>query len=224
MENHDHHEHDIENIIGFIPGYTQNVGRDIGFNKMWMSMREFQNNRTEVLPPIAWNQPMEHWAGFIHNIVRRAKNPTILIAGYSWGCGWGFQQISKFLENWAIDVRCAVLCDPVYRSPLRCMAGRSMINEGDTFCKIPIGYLAPTIKIRKNVKEVWSYYQTENKPRAHRLVALDSKLTDIHPRIQLPYPHQAMDDHPHFHQKVHDVFGQILEDKYKDLPDEPNNN
>lgn len=200
----------IRNFVIIIPGFTQNVGGDIGANKMWKHLhREFHDDFTAVLAPIAWHQPMDHWAGFVHSMIEDADDPCIMIAGYSYGCGWGFQKISKYLEDWAINVRCAVLCDPVYRSPFYSLAWRSMITKD-----VPIvGWMAPTIRVRKNVREVHSFYQLENRPRAHRLVAMDPNRTTIHPRERLFKPHQAMDDHPDFHHKVHEVFGAILEER-----------
>lgn len=201
---------DLDSVILMIPGFTQNVGKRIGFNKLWRSLhREFDTDETAVLAPIAWNQPMDHWAGFVRDVTSAAQIPRIFVVAYSWGCGWGFQQVSKYLESWSIDIECAVLCDPVYKSRWKLMALRSMITKD-----MPVvGHFAPVIKIRKNVMNVHSFYQVENRPRAHKLVAMDPKRTTIHERAQLFKPHEAMDDHPHFHKKVHDVFGELLEEK-----------
>ncbi len=175
-------------------------------NNIWRPCREFSERYpgTTVAWPLAWHMPMDHYASFIHqNIIKdEVDDPCVLVACYSYGCGWGFQQLSKYLEKWSIDVRCVIMCDPVYRPRMRLLAWRTWINNGP---------LAPKIKIRKNVNEVYSFYQRENKPQAHELVAMDSDLTDIHDRAQLHKPHEAMDDHPHFRQKVLDVFGDILE-------------
>lgn len=194
----------IRNVIVTGMGFTQNVGEDVGCIKLWKLMRGYSDKDTTVITPFTWNQPMKDWAAFIHNITRDAEDPCILFAGYSYGCGWLFQQLSKYLEKWSMDVRCAILCDPVYRSRIRLLAWRSIINRGP---------LAPVIKIRKNVEEVYSFYQRENKPQAHALVAMDATRTKIHDRIRLSKPHEAMDDHPHFHKKVHDVFSEILIDR-----------
>jgi hypothetical protein len=76
------------------------------------------------------------------------------------------------------------------------------------FNRIPI--LTPKIKIPPNVHEVFSYYQRQNKPQAHELVAQGDKTT-IHQRIQLSgLTHQYMDDSEIFHDHVTDLFTKIL--------------
>ena len=170
-----------------ISGFTQNLGKPNGIEKLWMEMRDMENPsvRTSYKP---WHS---RWGNFAEHILRTSPNdPRMLdirIFAYSWGCGHGFTALSKQLLKRGIKVSAAVLCDPVYHK--WSAPWRAMISP----------FVTPTIKVPRNVKEVWWLYQRQGKPMGHDVVACNPG-TVVHSGIKMDVSHSYADDNPRFHE------------------------
>ncbi len=172
-----------------ISGFTQSIDRANGFDKLWLNLRPLVNEETSLLPPQRWNANFSGIAEFIHRMRPEKQLPDIRVYAYSWGCGHGFQRLSKELWKRGLVIRKAVLCDPVYHSWWR--PWRSMI-------------FSPNITIRKNVNHVDWFFQRQNKPQGTTLVAATS-WTTITAGVELNYNHAYMEDAPEFHAKCLEV-------------------
>lgn len=208
----------IKTCIIPIMGFTQTIGRNVGMIKLWRQLRDMTSEDRFIERPQRWCSNWADTADFIHGISQNGeKKPTICVAAYSWGAGWGFIRLAKELKKRGLRIDKAVLCDPVYRSPLLPFGWltriRSLINSGP---------LAPRIVIPSNVENVWYFYQRQNKPRAHRLVPQKEGYPVLHPGIEarpnegleageLDASHAFMDDQPEFIGKVIELFWDVAE-------------
>ena len=190
-----------------------------GSDKLWDRMRPLSSPETTILTPQEWKFDAAAMANWLHRHLPQ-KDHTILVAAYSWGGGWGFPQLAKECDKRGLRIRMAVLCDPVYRSPYFIGKWKSMVNRNDWYSVG--GILAPKIKVPASVDEVAWFYQRQNKPQAHKLVAINpwtpvtigeapNRGTLIHPGVEITgVNHAYMDDADIFHDKVMREFTQIL--------------
>lgn len=209
----------IKTVIIPIMGFTQTIAYLVGMLKLWRRLRMRSSEDRFICHPQRWCANWAEVADFInvitHNDALGVPKPTIYVAAYSWGAGWGFIRLAKELKKRGLHISKAVLCDPVYRSPLFPFGWltrlRTMINKGP---------LAPRIVIPSNVENVWYFFQTQNKPRAHRLVPQKEGYPVIHPGTdgdenlkpgELEADHAFMDDQPEFIGKVIELFWDVEE-------------
>lgn len=181
-----------------ISGFNQSLAGPTGLETLWQKLRHSLRDAgglcTDVvcLMPLVWNSPWPAVADFIRRQVSGdLADATFHVYAYSWGAGWGWRQLALEMAKRGLDIHTSVLADPVYRSdngPVFWI--RSMMNI----------VAAPRIKVPANVHDVWWFYQTMNKPRAHQLVAVDPEKTRIRPGVQRSKQHQWMDDDDLFHE------------------------
>jgi hypothetical protein len=200
----------IRTAIIPIMGFTQTIGRNVGMIKLWRELRELSAEDRFIAHPQRWCANWSDMAEFLHGITQNGGDkPTIYVAAYSWGGGWGFIRLAKELKKRGLHIAKAVLCDPVYRSRWHLLKWRSLVNKGP---------LAPKIVIPSNVENVWYFFQRQNKPQAHRLVPQKEGYPVLHPGIEaimglqpgeLEANHEFMDDQPEFREKVLELFWDV---------------
>ena len=194
-------KHEIKTWHQVISGFTQNLGRPSGAEQLYFELREMINAETDVRLSV-WKDRWDDVAEFMRR--SSVAEPRIYIYAYSWGGGYGFKHLANALRKRGMHIDCAVLCDPVYRSSIL-----------PTW--LPINPLSMTswarIKVPDNVRRVKWFYQRQNRPQGHNLIAKDPKKTAIAPGIQLDANHEFMDDRHEWHtaawKVAHDSTGQI---------------
>lgn len=171
-----------------IAGFTQKKSK-------WHGPARLTEELIDILPPrhrvelYSWNENWKEVAARLNWIAQmRNKRPLVNIYGYSWGGGWGAPQLANNLAAHDIDVQWMVLSDPVYRHKYFLGQWRAYSNM--------FGWDTP-ITISHNVKNLKSFYQVQNFPRAHRLKAHSN--TKVFPRVELVAYHSAMDDEESWH-------------------------
>ena len=175
-----------------ISGFMQNRGTPNGMVKLWKNLYKQHAGPDTVVAYMCWNDKFKEQAELIHRMTNSGPMPTICIYAYSWGAGHGAMKLARALEDRGIGVRCMVLSDPVFRPWLRLLAPLAMTRF-------------PWIRIPRKVSEVFRFFQRENRPHGHRLVAVKKGFTEIHEGEQLKYRHQGMDDASEFHLRCHEV-------------------
>ena len=169
-----------------ISGFTQNIDRQNGFDRLWKQLRPLASEHVSLLPPQRWRADFSAIAEFIHRMKPENTVPEIRVYAYSWGCGHGFLKLATELLKRGLSIRYAVLCDPVYHSWWR--PWRAMLT----------GRWSPPIRIPKNVGEVFWFRQFQNRPQGTDLVSADPA-TVIHEPVVLNAHHEWMDDQREFH-------------------------
>lgn len=169
-----------------IMGFTENTQRASGIEMLCRAIRQFDGGEVAICDPWEWNEDSK--ANALWLMRNSSYLPTrILVVAYSWGAGWGFLNLARELQRLGQDIELAILCDPVFRSPINLLAPLSLTRF-------------PRIEVPENVERVVVFRQRKNLPRAHDVVALGSKLeTFIEPPITLEYIHQRIDNAPEFH-------------------------
>lgn len=157
----------------------------------------------------------ENWAAIANYHLALAEKyrteATIGIYAYSWGAGWGAMQLASQLRRRGLRVRVMVLSDPVYRHPF--FLWRSLCNW-----TWPLGG-EPLIRVPDNVKEVYWFQQTQNRPSGHKLISASrTNGALIHPPVLLRRDHQYMDDAPEFHRLALDQAARICRDTQSLIP------
>lgn len=188
----------IENWLVCISGFTQTVAQPTGLHSLWLSLGRQHRGPETAVELFAWRSDFAEVAEGI-KLARGGSDPTIVVVGYSWGAGRGFVQLANELRRRDILVAAAVLCDPVYYSrwnPLGAIVGELTIDVPD------------------NVREVFWLRQNTDRfplPHGHRPVAVDDRLTKIHPGGLLRgVCHNSMDESPQFQRLAEKVCADIL--------------
>jgi pimeloyl-ACP methyl ester carboxylesterase len=187
---HTNKDHQVTNVLIVRSGFTQHKGSaGSGCTGLYAKLRyEFSGQQTLVmLEP--WKGNTDHTAEFVYRLGRKGPPPNVAIFGYSWGCGFGFVQLAKSLQRLGIDVKSAVLCDPV-------------LHHG--FMKWRAFMPWRPIWIPSNVDEVWKFYQTKNMPRGHKLKRT-SRFTIMQTPVKLNAKHSEMDNQSEWHDKCLEV-------------------
>jgi len=183
------------NFIICVSGFTQNRGYFHGIMKLREALisnghSEGKANRVWY---VTWKDSMSRVACELSILCNQhGFKPRVMICGYSYG-GWGSLQLAKELEKVGIDVEIMILCDPVGRPwwwPRPLPALTSMLGRD----------WAPKLRVPANVKVCHSFYQQENRPQGHQLVATNG--TTMEQPIKLRHKHERMDDAPEFHGRV----------------------
>lgn len=166
-----------------ISGFTQHRGEPTGSNRLWLRLRGLVNNGRSCVEFFPWHSDWSDVAEWIWSCRPEERPPRVFVYAYSWGAGGGFVRLARALKKRGIEIEIAVLSDPVYCPPLRCLAWLA---------------LCPWQKIRvpDNVKRVHYFFQRENLPQGHHLVADDPRKTTIE------RPHQARQEH-HYMDELH---------------------
>lgn len=129
--------------------------------------------------------------------------PTVAIYGYSWGGGHGAMELARELGRRGIEVRAMVLADPVYR-PRSALA---WLYSWRALCNLAWPIVGePLIRVPGNVREVWSFHQTQDRPSGHKMIS-DSRVNGptIYPRELLRTTHAYIDNAPEFHAKALEI-------------------
>lgn len=173
-----------------ISGFRQNKAELNGMEVLWLGLRAY-SSPTMCVQYYTWD---ENWKDIAKFISRNSNDDTkVHIYAYSWGAGWGFQQLSKYLAKEGMVVNIAVLCDPVSRTPY--LPSWLPLN--------PLSLLPDRkLHLQPNIREVYWLRQRVNRPCGHTPVG---EHCIIHPPVELSVPHSKMEDDPAFHMMVMDV-------------------
>jgi len=110
----------IRNAVVPIMGHWQRKNKQNGTRKLWRDLRLICTAETTVLPPQRWKSDWKALASWLSEelVAPSSDEPArVVICGYSYGGGWGAQQLTKYLGiacGDSIDVW-QVLSDPVSR-------------------------------------------------------------------------------------------------------------
>lgn len=176
-----------------ISGFLQDRSRPNGIVRLWQRLFHRADQNLHIESPWVWNERWAERAEMLWLAEQELGRPLkIIVAGYSYGAGWGAMQLAKQLRKRGMGVYWAVLSDPVYR------------------CSWLIGrWLAMTvfgvIGVPDNVANVSWFRQRMNRPQAHDLLPMDEQVTHIREPKELKRTHQYMDDAPEFHAEVERV-------------------
>jgi len=145
-----------------------------------------------------WDDDTEHTAEYIYQLSSKENPPDVAIFAFSWGCGYGFINLARSLQKRGIDVKYAVLCDPVYYGLAK---WRALIPK-TLYSKV-------YITVPGNVKEVFWLRQNVSKPAGHDLRA-ESPYTCIHEPIILDVKHTDADNSPQFMALCNEVAAKLM--------------
>lgn len=177
-----------------ISGFTQKEGSATGCHRLWEQLHSmFAAPDTHV----ALREWDSDWRQFAEHIrVSSVDSPTILVASYSWGAGYGLVNLAKHLKRRSKFISCAVLSDPVYCHPVWAMRWLAMLDWRP-------------ITIPSNVHDVRWFFQRENRPRAYRLRPERKSLNCIRDGLEITgVDHQGMDDLEAFHDEALSAAGE----------------
>lgn len=156
-------------------------------------MPEFSHGATNRVMLLPWNADWKRFALELAIVLRiNALKPLINAAGFSYG-GTGILRLCHALEPLGIKVDTLTLCDPVTHPwywPTPLPAITSMLSRDWAY----------RLKVPSNVREVWSFYQQNNRPQGHRLKC--SEPTIEHDPVKVDRIHTRMDDFDGFHERV----------------------
>jgi hypothetical protein len=177
-----------------ISGFMQHRGTPNGMVGLWRDLHQRHAGPGVVVEYMCWNDKFKKQA---EKIWRSSDvGQIICIYAYSWGAGHGAMKLARALEKYKLGVRVMVLSDPVFRPWLRLLSPLAMTRF-------------PWIRLPKKISEVFWFFQRKNRPHGHRLVAVDSIVTEIHDGVQINYFHQGMDDAIEFHEACHLVANSV---------------
>jgi hypothetical protein len=180
-----------------ISGFTQHRGDPTGSQRLWMELRAAVGREPNTAVEFfCWNADWNAVAEWIWRCGPAGEPPVVFVYAYSWGAGWGFVQLARELRKRGIDVRWAVLCDPVYRHPLLPWL----------FFWLSISRLfRPRIVAPPNVDHVWYCVQRLDRwpqPRGHQVIAAVPRATYVLGPLLLERTHHYMDDAPEWHERA----------------------
>lgn len=163
-----------------ISGFTQHRGDPTGSQRLWLKLRGLVNNGRSCVEFFPWNSNWRDVAEWIWRCRPEERPPRVYVYAYSWGAGGGFVRLARALRKRGIEIEFAVLSDPVYCPPLRCLAWLALVPW------IPI-------RVPDNVRRVHYFLQRLNFPRGHKLVADDARRTTIERPQEARQVHHYMD-------------------------------
>ncbi|HEX5442542.1 MAG TPA: hypothetical protein VFW87_01880 [Pirellulales bacterium] len=189
--------HAVDRWYFVISGFTQTLSTPSGCQQLWHCLdRERHHARAKaMLWP--WNADWRGVAELVWRFRPFDRRPRVYTFAYSWGGGHGMPRFADELARRGIDIDHAVLCDAVYRAPLRALDFLSLTN-----------WPRPRIVVPRNVRQVdWFFQRADHwyNPRGHEPVAAAGAQTVIHPGQELFAAHHYMDDQPEWWQKCLDV-------------------
>ena len=182
------HEPEIDRWIVCVTGFLQPEGKITGVVELQEKIR-----RQCVCPRVvtelkSWND--NPW--YIAERIWRFRPRNVVLVGYSYG-GFTAALVARELaaRNSGIRVDAMVLSDAVWRPAANWPSIRSLFNGG-------------RIEIPRNVRRLWSWTQTTNKPCGHELI-VDEKYTTWVKECVPDIRHQYMDDLEAFHEVALEV-------------------
>lgn len=221
----------ISNLIQFIPGYLQNRGQADqgvpGICKEFIVNYDFKGLAHTELDE--WNSDWNSQAEAMYRNSFGADQIKIMVVAYSWGCGFGFVQLAKYLRDRGLEITHAVLADPVYHWGPRWMHG-IRIPGTETFIglsqikayypyfhctrkliKLHLLPPRPKIVVPDNVRHVDFFLQENSALHGHEL-KFESTTTTFNKRkdgragVEVMFRnHSNMDDCPEFIKAARDA-------------------
>jgi len=172
----------IRGWVILIGGFSEHRGESTGTNQLWRKLRSF--SRPDVCVQFChWNEDWAQRAAFIAENTRKVHDPEIIIAGYSWGAGYGARRLAAELKRHDLRVTSMTLCDPIYRSHLP-------ITRWLALTRLPF-----PIELPSNVEAVKVFTQLQSRPSAHPVLLHGDRL----PVEELEATHTNIDEHIEYH-------------------------
>jgi len=171
-----------------ISGFRQHEQEPTGMQRLWVKLGDLRSPSTIVMLR-EWNSDWRSLAELIAQMFDYgfgSAPPDIYVYAYSWGAGYGLPTLARYLLPSGLEIKHAVLADPVYRSRLVSFRWLAMTKWGD-------------VEIPENVRRVWWTRQTIDWPRGHELVAVNPRKTRIDKPLVVNRGHLFMDEDPIFH-------------------------
>ncbi len=178
-------------------GHWQKKHRQGGVRSIWREVRQLCTDRMTILPPQVWNT---NWKQLATWIVEEAGDRILLIQpSYSYGAGWGAQQLSREVGRQGNNVGKAVeawqaLADPVGRfgyGPLWPLNALNITRWSGSW---------RTIRLNPWVTRCWWCDQREKPPYGQPVDSAYRGAVEYGGRFD--EPHSAMDELPHFHRQA----------------------
>jgi hypothetical protein len=94
--------------------------------------------------------------------------------------------LARELERVGLGVEACVLIDPVFRHPCPLKRWTSLLSRETLLLR------APVIRLPRNVRRVWVFYQRRNLPQGHKVEVRDG--TELLGELELRRTHQEMDN------------------------------
>lgn len=198
----------IANLIQFIPGYLQNRGQADqgipGLAREFINDYDFKGLAHSELDE--WNSDWNTQAESIYRNSLGAPNIKIMVIAYSWGCGFGFTQLARYLRDRGLEITWAVLADPVYHWGAR---WRHTIGLAQMKAYYPYLHCTrklikwkllpprPRIIVPDNVRHV-DFFLQENSPLHGHELRFESASTTFTRKLVMYRNHTNMDDCPEF--------------------------
>jgi pimeloyl-ACP methyl ester carboxylesterase len=174
-----------------IMGFRESSRSVTGIEKAWRKIRLLASRDLTVITPYEWDENLSGLANFIFRNSDRPQLTEVMVIAYSWGCGVGFLRFANEAREIGLEIREAVLCDPVYRS--RWLPTWLPVNP---LSVTPI--FRPKIVVPASVRRVEWVRQRMNIPQGHDLVAENPALTFIAAGRYVQHTHTAIDDSVEF--------------------------
>lgn len=168
-----------------IGGFTQGIGDRSGLFRLWLKLLRLRGPNVSV-DLWKWDTRWGDVAEQIFLASEDWENTRIVVAAFSYGGGWGFLRLARELGRRGLDIETAVLSDAVYRTKHWLFKWLAFVDW-------------PVIKVPDNVRQVFWFFQRMDRPRGHKVVAVDEIATKIEPGVQLHASHVFCDDHASFH-------------------------
>lgn len=114
----------IRSFVYLIGGRSQKTGGDTGMMRLWAMLFRWRaeariaTTAFTFIMPREWNESVAEMAGLLRRHGLPAGDRRVIIAGYSWGAGFGAPRLARELGRANTDVDLLILIDPIYRSRL----------------------------------------------------------------------------------------------------------
>jgi len=186
----------IKHWIFCISGFRQHEGEMTGMQRLWLKLAPYRSSRRMV--------SLREWDadwGEVANLTALCSangDTKVHVFGYSWGGGYGAIRLAEELKYRGIKVQGMVLSDPVWY-------GLGLIAKLITWRTD-----WPKIIVPANVERVKTFFQRENRPRAHAVVAASPQETELGLPVRRYRTHEWMDDDNLFHQTCIDMIEESL--------------
>lgn len=182
-----------------IGGFTETPAHETGMHRMHRAAIAPYEDRPDVQV-----EPVRPWKSDWRALAARARLDgvrSVIIAGYSWGAGFGAQKLAQELGEYGIPVRLMLLCDPVYRPTWLPTLGPANIFG---FRALIPGWAK--IAVPDNVRALTGVRQTGSIPKGHAL----RWRGDVIELERLPATHVTIDEHPRWQDLVRDELEMTL--------------
>jgi len=181
----------VERWIICIPGYLQRRGSSrAAIPALHRELAFAHAGPTCWVEMFPWHSDWRDVAEWI--VQSSAPRPRIDVFAYSWGVGFGFLRLAKYLRRHDIEIQNAVLCD-----------GVAHVGPGfaglHTLSKLLAFLPAWEIVIPDNVRAVYPLRQEQTRLRGHAMRCADPNATRLAPFVLDPHRgHTEMDESPSF--------------------------